>query len=54
MMNTLFNKLPGENEKCVFYFKKKKTEGILWPIYFLKVLKKKLNKFTEQLEWVHN
>ena len=35
MVNTLLNKLPGENEKCVFYFKN--TEGILWPNYFFNI-----------------
>ena len=29
-VNTLFNKVLGENEKCVFYFYLK-TEGTFWP-----------------------
>ena len=29
-MNTLFNKVLGENEKCAFYFYLK-TEGTFWP-----------------------
>ena len=34
-MNTLFNKVLGENEKCVFYFYLK-TEGNFWPTqYFI-------------------
>ena len=30
MANTLFNKVLGENEKCVFYFYLK-TKGTFWP-----------------------
>ena len=30
MVNTLFNRVLGENEKCVFYFYLK-TEGTFWP-----------------------
>ena len=35
-MNTLFNKVLGENEEYVFYFYLK-TEGTFWPTQYLKV-----------------
>ena len=34
MMNTLFNKVLGENEKCVFYVYLK-TEDTFWPTQYL-------------------
>ena len=33
MINTLFNKVHGKNEKYVFYFYLK-TEGTFWPIHY--------------------
>ena len=36
MMNTLFNKVLGETEKCVFHFElKKKKEGNFWPTQYI-------------------
>ena len=33
-MNTLFNKVLGEKDKCVFYFYLK-TEGTFWPTQYM-------------------
>ena len=33
-VNTLFNKVLGENEKCVFYLK---TEGSFWPTQYIPI-----------------
>ena len=38
MVNMLFNKVLGENEKCVFYFYLK-TKGTFWPIDQVQVIK---------------
>ena len=35
-MNTLFNKVLGENEICVFYFDLK-TEGTFWPTQYIQM-----------------
>ena len=34
MVNTLFNKVLGENEKCAFYFYFK-TERTFWPTQYI-------------------
>ena len=34
MVNMFFNKVLGENEKCVFYFYFK-TEGTFWPTQYI-------------------
>ena len=36
MVNTLFNKVLGENEQCVFYFYIK-TEGTFWPTQYIDI-----------------
>ena len=40
MVNTLFNKLPGDKEKYVFYFKKKNWRNSLANLFFKSIKEK--------------
>ena len=37
MVNMLFNKVVGENEKYGFYFYLKKTKGTFWPTKYIPI-----------------
>ena len=54
MMNTLFNKGLGENQKCVLYFYLK-TKGIFWPTQYIpfdQMTWYVCSNLTVSMEWV--
>ena len=50
MVNMLFNKVLSENEKYIFYFYLKKTEGTFWSIISMDVNLRELRELVMDRE----